>query len=149
MVVLLSKEVEGLLLQSPGPFGRCGRFVFQGAVHPLMSAVLSRFTRFDSFRQYTQLQPPDREARETADGSRGKRRTVVGPDRIGQAVFPKGRFEDRLDHVIAGHLDRLAAKQIAAVIVGNRQRIAAATIPGDKPALEIGAPHRVWAITML
>ena len=62
VVVILSKIVEPPLLRAQRALRRAGRFLFERAVHTLMSTVLLGFSRFDAFRHDAQFHPPYRQS---------------------------------------------------------------------------------------
>src|SRR5271157_422029 len=94
-------------------------------------------------RHDPQLDPLHRQPRQAGDGRRGKGRSVVGSDRLRQSILAERGFEDRLHPRRVRLLDRLAAQQVTAVRVADRQRIDALAIARAKPALEVRAPHPV------
>lgn len=68
---LLSPQVFPRRLRCPS---------FERSVHPLMPAVLLRLSGLDLLRPDPQLNPPDGELREAAEGVGGEGLTVVGAD---------------------------------------------------------------------
>ena len=146
LIVLAAKAIKGSLLCPPVGRRRRSRFLLQSAMHALVPSVLFRMSRRNSLRHNPQLHPPHRQARKPRHRSRRKRRTVVGADRPRQTTFPKRRFEDRPHPLVVGLLHSLAAQQVAAARIGDRQRINPLAISGTKPAFEIGAPHPVRSV---
>ena len=60
-----------------------------------------------------------------------------------ETEFAKRRIEHRPDMIRVLACHRLASQQISAVGVAQRQRLAVQAVAGEKPALEIDAPHVV------
>ena len=73
----------------------------------------------------------------------GERSSVVGPDPGGHAVRVHGGFGDRGYLAQVHAQDGLTADEIAAVRVGNRERIASRTVARAEVAFEIHAPELV------
>src|SRR5579871_1537538 len=147
-VVFLAEPLHHSLLLAPIACWWLGCLLLQRAMHPLMPPVLLRMPSFNPLRHNPQLHPPHRQARQPGNGSRCKRRPIVGPDRLRHAILAKARFEDRLHSPRVCFLHRLAAEQIPAVGIGDRQRIDSLAVPGSKPAFEIRAPHPVGSVRM-
>ena len=146
MVVDGAEGVEAPLLLGRRGRRRAGGFRFQGAVQALMAAVLLRLARIDPFRLDPELDPPHRKLRQPACAHRGEGRPIVRADRKRQAELAERRVE-RCPHMRpVGPRHRLAAQEIAAHRVADRQRIAARFVAGRKPALEVGAPHGVGRV---
>jgi hypothetical protein len=109
-VILLLKAVKILLLV---PLRWLGwDLVFEGSVHPFMTTVLAGLTRFDPLRTDTQLNPPFRQLTESADRERSEGRTVIGANRLRQAVLAKHPLKPRSNRSITGALQRPAQQQI-------------------------------------
>ena len=72
-----------------------------------------------------------------AAGSQGKGRAVVGAQRLRQAVFPKHPLKPRL---AGGGVAQARHCRMAAVVVGEGQRVAALPVGQGYVALEVGAP---------
>src|SRR6266550_1053639 len=79
-VVLPLERVEVPLLDPTAVANRLDRFAFEGAMHPLVSAVLLRTTGTDPLMENAQAHPPDVEIGEPVDRGRRERDTVVGAD---------------------------------------------------------------------
>jgi len=143
-VEVLPPNVEVRLL-----FGdRCRRrprhILAQRAVHAFVPAILVRPAGGNAIGPDVQLQQPHRQLRQPAQsGAAGKRAAVIGAKRTRQPMAAKQPGQDRL-HVRCGDLrHRSTGQQVAAIVVGDRQRVAANAIPGAEPALEIRRPTLV------
>src|SRR5277367_330272 len=147
-VVFLAEIRQRSLLRPPILRRRHRHFLLQRAMHALVPPVLLGMSRLNPLRHNPQLDPPHRQPRQSSNRRRGKRRSVVSPDRLRQAIFAERGFEDRLHPRRVRVLHRLAAQQIAAVRVADRQRIDALSVPRTEPALEVRAPHPVRPVGM-
>ncbi len=145
-VVLAPESIECSLLRPPvrRRWRRC--LLLQRAMHPLVPPVLFRMARRDPLRHDPQLHPPHRQPRQPRNRSRRKRRPVVGSNRPRQPALPKRSFENPAHVLAVGLLHLLAAQQIPAVRVADRQRIDPRSILCFKPPLEIRTPHPVRSI---
>src|SRR5947209_1704442 len=65
-----------------------------------------------------------------------------------KAKLTERRIQHRPDMIGVGAGQRLAAQQIAAVRIRDRQRLTALAVAGQKPALEVDAPHLVGRFAM-
>ncbi len=80
VVVLGAEVVEGALLATEvGPWRACS-LTLEHEMHVLVLAVLLGPARLDELRHDAELDEPDGEAREPAEGVRGEGSTVVGAD---------------------------------------------------------------------
>src|SRR6202022_2398873 len=95
VVVDGSEVVEPLLLRRPA-IGRrrCGLFL-ERTMNPLVTAILLRLAGGDPLGRDAELDPPDRQPRQSTHPGRGKRRTVVRTDRPRQPMLLEDRLEDR------------------------------------------------------
>ena len=112
-------------------------------MHALVASVLLRLAGSDPLRRNPGLDHENRKARQPADAGRGEWRAVVGAKPERQAEFAEGGVEHRPDMLGVALRQRLTAQQIAAHRVGERQRFATGAVAGQKPALEVDAPHIV------
>src|SRR5882724_7609551 len=142
LVVASTEAIEAALLGLWRGGRRARGFRLEGTMHALMATVLLRLTGLDTLQPDAELEPLHGELGEPAGTLAGKGRAVVAADRPGQAMLAKSPHEARA-HPLAGRPHDAAGQQIAAMIVADRQRIAAFTIPGAKPTLEVGAPDIV------
>ena len=71
----------------------------------------------------------------------GEGHPVVGADRPGQAKLLEHALEDPERIGFLGAAERLAAEQVAAGEVGDRERVAVAVIGEHELTLEVGAPQ--------
>src|SRR5436189_1915970 len=142
LVVVPAEQIEARLLLARIRRGGLGGLRLQCSVHALVPAVVLRARRRDVARLHPELQPPNRQRREPAGTRRTEWRSVVGPDRVGQAgllEYPLQSTSDaRPRRFHDPHLD-----QIPACRIRYRQRIAARPIGRAKPALEIDPPFLV------
>jgi len=144
-VVLLHKRIELALLRSERRLWRGHGRVLQRAVQTLMASILRRFARPDALGLDPELNPPLRQLADATHCQRGKRGPVIGADGLGQAVFSKHPFTPRPHRLGAGPLKPSALQQIPRVVVAQRQRITAPTVPQLKLPLEVRTP----ALTVL
>ena len=84
--------------------------------------------------------PPDVELLEPMNPTGGERPAVVGADRPGQAELAEGAFEDRADAATLGRAQAAAGKQVAGVLIGERELVAP-DLPGRELPFEIGGPE--------
>src|SRR5215472_15029476 len=137
VIFLLKRIIVALLLTEIALRRHC---FLQSSMHPFVTAVLGRFSRLDSLRLNSQLDPPLRELAEAAQCQRGEGRAVVGADHLGQPVLSKDPLKPGLHLLLAGSLQRSAQKQIAREVVADGQRITAAAVAQQKVALKVCAP---------
>src|SRR2546429_3523794 len=145
VIFLLKRIVLALLLLEIGLRRHC---ILQGSMHPLVTAILGRFSRLDPLRLNSQLDPPFREVAEAAQCQRGERRSIVGADHLGQPRLPKDPLKPGLHFLVPGSLKRTAQKQIPREVVADRQRITAATVAHQKVALKICTPTLIGGATL-
>ena len=146
VIIYDAETVEAQLLLGQRRRRRVGGFRLQGAVHALVAAVLLRLAGIDPFGTHAELDPPLRKLRQPARAGRGERRPVVRADRKRQPELAERRVEHRSHVLSVRPRHRLAAQKITAHRVADRQRIATLLVSGLKPALEVGAPHRVGPV---
>src|SRR6185312_5706251 len=143
VVEVVAEAIEACLLLGGRVGGRPRGLGLEGAVHALMPAVLLRLARVDALETDAELDPVHGKPRQAAGtGARGEGRAVVAADGTRQAELAKGLVDDRL-HRLDGLRDDAALDEEAAVGIGDGERIAALTVGGAKPALEIDAPEVV------
>ena len=140
LVVDLQEGPEAPPLRSQRCCRRARRLLCQRQVQPLQPAVLLRARRIDPFRKHTRLDQAHRQRTEPARSRRGKRRSVVGADHLGQPVLPERRSQHGPDMIRIHTVNRNHANEIAARLILQRQRIAAPPVAGAEPALEVHAP---------
>src|SRR6185437_835530 len=128
--------------------GRSGRFHFQGPVKTLMPAILFRAPGLDALGKNAKPDPPDRQPAQTAEAGGSEWRAVVSADRSRQPKLAECCLEDGLHVFAVGFRNRAAAQQIAAVSVGDRQRVAALAVGAQKPPFEVRAPDVVGPLSM-
>src|SRR5262245_50335435 len=110
-------------------------------MQPLQSSVLLRFGRCNALRHDPGLDNLDRKLRQSACSGRGKWRAIVGAQPMRKAELAEGRIEHRPDMIGVGARHHLAAQEITAVAIAQRQWLAMRAIAGQEPAFEINAPH--------
>src|SRR6476469_9023979 len=115
-----------------------GRLCFERFVHPLVLSVLFGMGRLSELRPDAHLDPPDGEARKSAQGDRGERNTVVGANGLWQSIFSKQPFECEMDRDLFGRPECFASEDVSAVLIGDGQRIAVVAIARQKLAFEVG-----------
>ena len=109
-------------------------------MQPFQTAVLLRLAGRNALGHDASLDHLDREKRQAAGATRGKRRSIVGAQSKRQAELPERCFQHRPDVIRISSRHRLAAQQIAAVGVAQRQRLATRPVAGHEPAFEVDAP---------
>src|SRR5262245_6171724 len=119
-VILLIKQIKMVLLA----FVRClgWNIVLERSVHPFMTSVLAGLSWLAPLRTDAQLDPPLRQLTDTADGQRGKGRSVIRADRLRQPIFAKRPLKPGPDSGITGVLQGPAQKQIAREVVRSEER---------------------------
>ena len=122
-----------------GPTGLEGLLV-QGAVEPLEAAVLFGVSRLDALRDDAELDEPDGELTQAAEGGAGEGRPVVGADDEGESILAEGALEDGTDLVEGGTEQRLTGEQVTGAGVLDGEGVDADAVAGADPALEVGAP---------
>jgi hypothetical protein len=143
LVVSGTKSVKSPLLLLPRGLGRLCSLRLKRSVEPLQPSVLLRMTRLDALRNDSRLDPPHRQSRQSTQANTGEGRTVVGPDRPGQAVLSKGSFQNRAHLGASGLAQPVTHQEIPGGGVSQRQGIDPYPIPGAEPTLEVDAPQVV------
>lgn len=121
-------------------------FLLEGTVHPFMPPVLLRMSWFDALRHNPHLDPPRGQRRQSSSAYRGKGRAIVSADSLRQAVLPKNTLKYRTHMSIVRLGENLAAKKHTGTSVADSQRIAANSVTGANPTLEIGAPDTIGPV---
>jgi hypothetical protein len=120
--------------------------LLEGTMQPFMSAVLFRVTLLDALRHNSQLGPPHRKRRQSPSTRRGEGRPIVSTNSQRQPVLP----EDPLEHGpymgIIRLGENLAAKEHAGAGIADSQGVAASSVTGVNPTLEIGAPDTIGMV---
>src|SRR6266540_504323 len=135
------EAAQALELLSQAPRRRVGGVLQQRQMQPLQSTVLLRLAGRNALRHHPGLDHLDRQLRQPARPARGKRRSIVGAQPMRKAELAECRIEHWPYVFGVGARHRLAAQQIPAVGVAQRQRLAMRAVAGQEPALEIDAPH--------
>src|SRR5436190_5912905 len=144
VIFLLKRIIVALLLTEIALRRHC---LLQGSMHPLVTAILGRFSWLDPLRLDSQLDPPFRELADAAQCQRGKRRSVVGADHLRQPGLPKDPLKPRLYFLLPGSLKRAAQKQIPREVVADGQRITAAAVAQQEVALKVRTPTLIGGAT--
>jgi hypothetical protein len=111
-------------------------------MHAFMAAVLLRVAGLDTLDLDAEPEPPNRKLGEIEKRVRtGEGNAVIGADGFGQTELLENGLKYREGVGFLGGGERLAGEQVAAGKVGNRQRIAVATIGEHELALVVGAPQ--------
>src|SRR5262245_20080713 len=142
--LIIVQGLEGtkaLELLSQAARRRIGGVLQQRQMQPLQSSVLLRFGRCNALRHDPGLDDLDRQLRQSACSGRGKGRAIVGAQPMRKAELAEGRIEHRPDMIAVGARHHLAAQEITAVAIAQRQWLAMRAIAGQEPAFEINAPH--------
>ena len=122
---------------------RIGGILQQRQMQPFQTAVLLRLAGSNALRHDASLDHLDRELRQAAGATRGKRRSIVRAQSKRQAELAERCIQHRPDVIRIGACHRLAAQQIAAVGIAQRQRLATPAVAGHEPAFEVDAPRVV------
>src|ERR1700681_2494933 len=113
-------------------------------MHALVPAVLLRVAGLDALDADPQPQPPHRELAQTEEGTGARERmAVVGADGQRQAEVLKSPLKHGKGVHLLGGREGVAAQKITAGKVGDRERIAVASIGEHELALVIRAPQIV------
>ena len=147
-VVETLEVLEALELLAQAARRRFGGVLQQRQMQPLQPSVLLRLAGRDALGHDARLDHLDRQLRQSARPARRKRRPVVGAqaDAAGRTRGRPHRAPARHDRCRCGQ--RLAAQQITAVRIAQRQRLAMRAVAGQEPALEVDAPHIVGGAAM-
>jgi len=145
LIVCPLKRVEHTLLRIAIGGGGPSGAGFEGAVQPFEGAVFVGTPRDDALVGDAWLKPPHIEAVEPVNAGGGKWRAVVSADRLGQSGGPKELAEVRFHRRPADVREPLAAEQVAAEVIDDRQRVATDPVPHPEMALEIDRPDLVRA----
>jgi len=140
VVVLGAEVVEDALLATEVGSRGSGGLPLEDEVHVLVLAVLLGASGLDELGEDAELDEPDGEAREAAEGVGGEGGAVVGTDVPGQAEFPEKPGEDGEDadglHVGAA----AAVEDEARVHVLDGERVAELAVAGGKLPFEVCGP---------
>src|SRR5436190_1096060 len=139
LVVMPPERIEAPLLCSRIRCRRPRGLLLERAMHAFVPAILLRRGRMDEVRLYAELEPPCRQAGQTARSARAEWRSVIAADRKRQPITPKSRRKCRLRACDRGGHDP-NVDQKSTVAVGQRQWIDAPMVCRAKPALEIRVP---------
>jgi hypothetical protein len=112
-------------------------------MHALVASVLLRLAGRDPLRLDPGLDHSNRKARQPSHADRGERRTLSERSLSGRPNSRNAASSTGHTCWPIGSGQRLAAQQIAARRVGERQRLATRPLAGQKPALEINTPDVV------
>jgi hypothetical protein len=112
-------------------------------MHALVAPVLLRLAGRDPLRLDPGLDHSNRKARQPSHADRGERRTLSERSLSGRPNSRNAASSTGHTCWPIGSGQRLAAQQIAARRVGERQRLATRPLAGQKPALEINTPDVV------
>jgi hypothetical protein len=84
----MPEGMEAPLLSAAGRRGGPSRLGLQVAVHALVAPVLMRAGGLDELGANAELEPPDAELGEAAEGTGGKGLAIIGADALGEPVGP-------------------------------------------------------------
>src|SRR5713226_1130122 len=146
MVVGVAEPIELPLLPHAGERWRPSGLGLQGAVHPLVDAVLFRMARLDAHRPNAQTNPPDTQGAEAVNPERAEGGPVVALDRGRQPDLAKEPLEDRLRLGRADRGERGAPQQVARVLIRNGQRITVLPVAGAELTFEVGGPQIIGCL---
>jgi len=139
-VELLPEVIELTLLRTTGRRRGASGFGLEGPVQPLMPTVLVGLPRFDEFGEDPEAHPPRGELRESGQRVGGEMHAVVGADPLRLAELFEQAGEHRFGLPDSRREQGLAAEQIAAVPIRDRQGVAVAAVAGFEVPLEVGRP---------
>ena len=111
-------------------------------MHAFMAAILLRVAGLDAFDLDAEPEPPHRhlaQPEERIGACEGN--AVVRADGLGETELLEDGLEHREGIGFLGGGERLAGEEIAAGEVGDRQRIAIASVGEHELALVVGAPQ--------
>ena len=143
LVVLLPKPIKHLLLRESVAGRRPGGLLLEGSVHPLMARILLRMPGLDPQRLDPQSNPPNGQPGKSRHPRGRKRGPVIRKNRPGESILSKNLPKDLLDWPSCRGREGSTGEQITAGVIGNRQRIAVASIPGSKLSFEVGCENLV------
>ena len=129
IVVAVDEVVEFRLLLQEVVAGRLGGLQLQGQMHAFMAAILLRVAGLDAFDLDAEPEPPHRhlaQPEERIGACEGN--AVVRADGLGETELLEDGLEHREGIGFLGGGERLAGEEIAAGEVGDRQRIAIASV---------------------
>src|SRR6266849_11062596 len=95
VVVLSAEAIERALLGRERGSGRANRLRLERLMHPFVRAVLLRRRGAGALMLNAEPQPPDIELRQAVNPGRRERDTIVGANRVRQAVLAEQPVEDR------------------------------------------------------
>src|SRR6185503_1253516 len=114
-------------------------------VHALVPAILLRLAGLDSLVANSELPPPSGNLGQAGDAGGCEGRPVVAAYRVRQTEFVEHLLH-RTSYVVAvGAVEDNAREQVAAVCVGDGERVAARHADREM-ALEVDAPHLVRSL---
>ena len=106
-----------------------------------------RMRRFDPFDADPEAEPPDRELAQVEQSVRGSEgHTVVAANVGRQPALFKKPLKHSESVVFSSGRKSLTSEEIAAGMVGDRERIAVLTIPQQELAFVIGAPQLIGTL---
>src|SRR5579863_2363798 len=113
-------------------------------MHSFVPPILLWAARFDALMRNPEPQPLQTEPTEAEQPGPRKRRPIVAANAIRQPKFPHGCVTYSHDMGSVHLIHNLAADQIAAERVGDREWITSMPVTCAKPSFEIDAPYLVW-----
>ncbi len=112
-------------------------------MHAFVTTVLLGFAGLDEFREHAEANPPGRERREPSERGGGEGSAVIGANPFGQAVLLEEPRKDGFGSGGCGRMEGLAAQEIAAEGVGDREGETIKSIAGFELPFEVGRPEIV------
>ena len=146
LVVVETEGVESALLGAAIGSRRNGGFGLEIAVHAFVASVLVGRGWLDEIGEDAELDPPDGEGGESAEGRGGKGDAVVGANALGEAKLTEEPAEDSAGGIVGGAVQALAAEEIATEAVLDGEGVAVAAVAGLELALEVGGPNGVGRV---
>jgi hypothetical protein len=108
-----------------------------------MAAVLLWLAWLDELRKNPQANPPGGKGGKTGEGMGGEGDAIVGADPVGKTVFLEQSGEDGFCAGNSGGMKSLAADDVTAEVIGDREGKTIDTVAGFELALEIRTPKIV------
>jgi hypothetical protein len=146
LVEVRAEGIEATLLGAAVSCRRDGGLGLEILVHAFVATVLLGLTGFDEIGQDAELDPPDGEARETAQGHGGEGRAVISANALWETELTEGPGEDGTGSEVGGSGEPLAGEEEATEAVLDGERIAVDAVEGLELALEVGGPDGVGSV---
>src|SRR5665213_1665050 len=117
-------------------------------MHALVATVLLRLAQGNALWPNAELDPPDTKGCQPAQCPQRERNAVIGANCRGQSVLPKHRLTGTPHPCLGRMRHAFASKQVATVVIAQREGIAPLMVAQPELTLEIRAPDLVNALAM-